>query len=117
VGGQGIVDSFEARGFARMLPDIVLPISTAILILQHPEGQQLKIDLGTVTALPGMRARHNVNTLAGSSGAPLFDAELRLVGLHHAGFDWPAANQAYNQAIPMSLIVADLLKKKIKLPD
>jgi hypothetical protein len=116
VGNQGIVKSFDARGFASMLPNILLAQSAGIIILQHPMGEQLKIDIGAVTTLAGTRMRHSVNTLKGSSGAPLFDADLRLVGLHHAGFDWPATSLPYNQAIPLALIVADLQRKAIAFP-
>jgi V8-like Glu-specific endopeptidase len=49
------------------------------------------------------RVLYNVNTQAGSSGAPCFNAKLELIALHHAGGkDWPAAgNYLFNQGIPL----------------
>jgi len=108
VGDQPIVPGAEVRGFMQIAQDPSTPaLGDGLLVLQHPLAMPMKIDIGSVTALGGMRLRHSVNTDKGSSGAPILDAALNLVALHHAGFDWPSAEHPYNQAIPLALIVAD----------
>lgn len=105
IGDQPIVLGGEARGYVEVDAAVSAPaVSDGLIVLQHPLSQPMKIDIGAVTAIAGTRIRHSVNTDKGSSGAPVFDAGLRLVALHHAGFDWPATDYPYNQAIPLALI-------------
>ena len=75
-----------------------------VFILQHPKGEPLQLAIGTVTEFNpnGTRVRYNANTKDGSSGSPVFDADLQLIGLHHA-FD-PHSPSQWNQAIPFSVI-------------
>ncbi|NQW50808.1 MAG: trypsin-like peptidase domain-containing protein [Rhodospirillales bacterium] len=117
VGTEAIVAGGEPRGFAP--PDSrpeALGGQEGLVILQHPGGKAMKIDIGAITKLDPTRIRHSVNTEPGSSGAPVFDAGLNLVALHHAGHsDWPAANLGYNQAIPLRLIRDDLHTKNVVL--
>src|ERR1700730_9867833 len=47
-----------------------------LVVLQHPGGKPMKIDIGAVMQVGPMRIRHSVNTEPGSSGAPVFDAGL-----------------------------------------
>jgi len=116
VGNQAIVAGFEPRQFVPIEDEDSLPaVNTGIVMLQHPLGQVMKVDVGSVTWQDGTRLRHNAPTAKGSSGAPLFDVQLRLVGLHHAGQEWPEVAHPYNQAIPISLIAADLRKKMIAI--
>ena len=75
------------------------------LIIQHPDGLPLKMDMGIVTKLTDTRIRYNTSTMPGSSGSPCFDRELRVVALHHAGAS------TFNQGIPMSAILDDLEEK------
>jgi V8-like Glu-specific endopeptidase len=78
-------------------------------VLGHPDREPMAISMGRVLdhAANGVRLRHDAYTLGGSSGSPVFDANFQLVALHHAGD--PAAGPAqYNQAIPMTLIRADI---------
>lgn len=74
------------------------------MIAQHPGGQPLSIAYGSVTDFPasGLRYRYDVTTEPGSSGAPVFSADLDLIGLHHAAD--PQSNPRYNQAIPLYLV-------------
>lgn len=63
---------------------------------------------------------HTCDTEPGASGAPIFDDQGRLMGLHHRGFlrtddCQPVNNIKRNYAIPISLIVADLRKKSAAL--
>lgn len=115
VGARPVVAGGELRTAAplsgRAHP---IAISEGLLILQHPGGQPMKVDLGAVTWTGATRLRHTVNTEPGSSGAPVFDAGLQLVALHHAGHaDWPDQALNYNQAIPIPLIVADIAAKGV----
>ncbi|MEM6483386.1 MAG: trypsin-like peptidase domain-containing protein [Pseudomonadota bacterium] len=85
-------------------------------ILQHPQDieaagaslQPLRLAIGIITGFAGngMRVRHDTRTLPGSSGSPIFNANLELVALHHAGepnnrLDYRGN---YNQAIPITEI-------------
>jgi S1-C subfamily serine protease len=116
-GNDAIVDGFEPRGFVTMEPGVGVPdFDTGIIILQHPLAQPMKVDLGSVTKVAGTRIWHNAGTTKGSSGAPLFDVQLRLVGLHHAGYAPGEVQLPHNQAVPLALILADLKKKQIPLP-
>ena len=54
-------------------------------MLQHPKAKPMKIDIGTTTWTGVARVRHNVNTEGGSSGAPIFNAALELVGTPSCG--------------------------------
>jgi hypothetical protein len=91
----------------------VVEAGDPLLILQHPQPdggrqQPMQLTLGTASASPWpmLRTRYNVNTLPGSSGSPVFDADLHCVALHHAGD--PAWAARYNQAVPIAAILADL---------
>lgn len=78
--------------------------SDYIVIAQHPGGQTAQIALGQVVAYPGngLRYRYNVTTEPGSSGSPVLDMDLDLVGLHHAAD--PALQPKYNQGVPIARI-------------
>jgi hypothetical protein len=78
-----------------------------IFILQHPEGDPLKLALDTEGSLEinanGTRLRYTTSTLRGSSGSPCFNVNWKLVALHHSGdpnFS-PLHQPAYNQGIPI----------------
>ena len=75
-----------------------------LFILQHPEGDPLKLAFGRSDGLNSnkTRLRYQVNTEPGSSGSPCLNASLELVGLHHAGE--PAPKPTYNSAVPITAI-------------
>ena len=79
-----------------------------IIIGQHPGGREAQLAIGKVVELPqrGLRYRYDVTTEAGSSGSPVLDLDLTLVGLHHAAD--PSINPTYNQGIPISRIKGKL---------
>lgn len=105
IGDEPIVPGGDARGFVAVDPAASsLAVSEGLIVLQHPLSKSMKIDIGAITAIKGTRLRHSVNTDKGSSGAPIFNAELKLVALHHAGHDWPTVDHPFNQAIPLALI-------------
>jgi len=90
-------------------PVVGLPM---LLILQHPmrEPLQLALDTHPRCALvhDGRRVRYWVNTEGGSSGAPVFDKDWKLVALHHYGDPAWVKPPEYNQGVPIGLIRADL---------
>jgi hypothetical protein len=95
-------------------------------LFQHPQDdtdltrrRQLPMKLADGKVLGfvggGIRLRHDAKTLPGSSGAPCCNAQLTPVALHHAGDprDWPGYHGSYNQAVPLALIVADLMMRTV----
>lgn len=88
-----------------------------LFLLQHPDKEPLKQASGAVLEVNenNTRVRHDVNTLGGSSGSPVFGNDLSLVALHQAGdpnFD-KLYHPEYNQAIPMTKISAQLKARQI----
>ena len=86
-----------------------------LLIGQHPEGGAARIAFGEVVEMPrsGLRYRYDATTQPGSSGSPVLDLDLRLVGLHHAAD--PAGAPRYNQAVPIARIMAHLKAQGLEL--
>jgi hypothetical protein len=94
--------------------------NTALHILQHPQGEALKLalDIDAVISTNGnkTRVRYRTNTEKGSSGSPCFDANWQLIALHHSGdpnYD-KLHKPEYNQGIPIAAI-RDLLNGRDKL--
>ncbi|HXA79213.1 MAG TPA: trypsin-like peptidase domain-containing protein [Candidatus Acidoferrales bacterium] len=82
-----------------------------LFIMQHPQGDPIKLALSTdaIQAVNANRTRvkYSTNTERGSSGSPCFDQNWNLVALHHAGDpnfapDHPAE---FNEGIPIDAIV------------
>lgn len=81
-----------------------------IFVLQHPGGAPMKLAVGRVLpGAPAHRIWHDAPTEAGTSGSPCFNHALQLVALHHATDAAQPERPAYNQAVPIGLIAADLL--------
>jgi hypothetical protein len=114
---EPVVEGGAARGHVTLKDDVTAPAQSAgVLVLQHPADAPMKIDIGGVMQAGTTRMRHSVNTKKGSSGAPVFDASLNMVAIHHAGhLDWPAVDLGYNQAIPMAAIIADARAKGVAI--
>ncbi|TDF56777.1 trypsin-like peptidase domain-containing protein [Cupriavidus sp. L7L] len=62
-------------------------VGEAAYILQHPGGQQKRLGFvrNTISDVTEGVVRYLTDTEPGSSGAPVFDAQCRLIALHHAG--------------------------------
>lgn len=101
------------RGWIGIDPTLHAAPNDDLFILQHPEGAPMKLGVGRLTALhgAGLRWRHDVATEPGSSGSPVFNRKLNLIGLHHAGDPNYFRNALFNQAIPMDRIVGWLQGK------
>ncbi|MEM6378222.1 MAG: trypsin-like peptidase domain-containing protein, partial [Bacteroidota bacterium] len=84
------------------------PNESLMFIAQHPSGKPMKFNVGSLLAKDAnnRRIRYDVNTEAGSSGAPCFNEKLEWVGLHHSGVKSSAV--AFNQGIPAATIIADM---------
>ena len=78
-----------------------------LMILQHPDAEPLKLAIGSVvkTDAGSNRFSYTVNTEPGSSGSPVFNSGLDLVGLHH----WGATP---NRGVRMAAIL-DFLNRKV----
>jgi hypothetical protein len=105
----------KPRGW-EVLPTTECPLATdsPLFILQHPKGWPLKLavePLKSVVAVNGnrTRVRYRTNTLRGSSGAPCFDYDFRLIALHHSGN--PGASAKWNEGIPIDAVAALLAKR------
>lgn len=118
IGADAMYDKSRLRGTVVVSASASMPAEQRILfIAQHPEGAPLSSSWGLSrgAANGGMRMRYTAETLPGSSGSPVFDGDLSLVALHHAGE--PGSNfrpGEYNQGIPISLIVANLAEKGVQ---
>ena len=81
-------------------------IGTPLLILQHPDGEPLRLawENKGVTGVDtdGMRITHAVNTEHGSSGSPCFTYDLELVALHRGWAD--VGGRKLNRAVPIGKI-------------
>lgn len=92
------------RGWVELWPPAGRPELLAsddrIIIPQHPNGHTQRIDFGRfVKADPSeTRIRYDTETDQGTSGAPCFDQNFHLVGIHNAYYD-VAPNRRLNQAI------------------
>jgi hypothetical protein len=117
IGNDPIDDKGRLRGTVAVSASAPIPAEQRILfIAQHPESSPLSsswgLSRGAVSG--GLRMRYTAETLAGSSGSPVFDGDLSLVALHHAGEPGSKFQPGeYNQGIPISLIVADLAEKAV----
>lgn len=84
-------------------------------IVQHPDGRQRRLGFvrNLVTAVTDDRVQYLTDTEPGSSGAPVFDAQCRLIALHHRG-GTPTqrtgkAPLTKNQGVRISRVYAALL--------
>ena len=92
----------KRRGWITMPPPNVAATLAAqdwIIIPQHPDGLPQRIDLGRYVGpdQTQTRIRYSTNTAPGTSGAPCFNQNFQLVGVHNARVgpkDAPKANQA-----------------------
>jgi hypothetical protein len=70
------------------LSEAVAPtMSSATYIIQHPGGEPKRVGFvrNQVSAFDDRVVHYLTDTKEGSSGSPVFDAEGRLIALHHAG--------------------------------
>jgi hypothetical protein len=87
-------------------------VGDRVAIIQHPGGGPKHVALyhnSVVFATPE-RIQYLTDTMPGSSGAPVFDQEWRVVGVHHSGgfLKEPGSKQRYyrNEGIHVGVVVA-----------
>ena len=75
--------SITRRRFSPRKPEL----GTKLIILQHPRGQVMQVDEGSITRLDdrGYFEYDNISTLSGSSGASIFDIKGTIIGVHVRG--------------------------------
>jgi len=117
IGRADLVGGSPSRGWVDRVASGGFEPDNPLFLLQHPQGDPLKLGIGQSLGLNAnaTRLRHAVNTEPGSSGSPCFNAQLELVGLHHAGdpnFD-PTHKPTFNSAIPIRAILDYLAKASI----
>jgi len=106
VGGATADQNTAPRGWIDATAIGIAPeVGHQVFLLQHPEGEPLRLSVGTIGAYNGnkSRIRYNANSKDGSSGSPCFNADLQLVALHHA-HDTQTPPR-WNQAVPIAAIV------------
>ena len=106
----------RSRGYLTApVPPATVAAKQPIVIVQHPNGEPLKLAIDTEAVIEVMdnRVRYRTNTEPGSSGSPVFDGRLQLVALHHAGDpDYSELHLAdYNQGIPITKVQASVLDR------
>jgi len=107
--GNAALPGGGTRGWFEFGPEApIVARADAAMIPQHANGRPLEVAFGRVLEFPGagMRYRYDVTTEGGSSGSPVFNADLTLLGLHHAAD--PQGQPDYNQAVPLWRIARDL---------
>jgi len=101
-------------GFISPRADLRLRVKDDLAIIQHPGGEpkQIAIADNEVEYVDDKVAQYLTDTMPGSSGSPVFNADWECVCLHHSG-GWlpqPSDNSTHfrNEGILMSAILADL---------
>jgi endonuclease G len=114
------------RGYLALAPRM-LADRARVNILQHPDGDPLKVVLtqNYVVHQTPNRVQYVADTMDGSSGSPVFNGNWEVVALHHSGFPYPpdaigdAVTKAWkgrfrvNEGIPMRAILEDFRKKRL----
>lgn len=103
------------RGYYRLerqrFPRVEDASNNHLFVIQHPAGHEMHAATGTGTGLwPNTcrtRLRHNANTMPGSSGGLVLDADLQPVALHQCGIEDTNGNAIANGAIPTACIAAN----------
>ncbi len=82
-----------------------------LFIIQHPEGNPMKIafDLSIGLNENQTRLKYKTYTEGGSSGSPCFNGNLDLIALHHCGIEFK-----YNGGVPINVIKNLLTDRNIK---
>ena len=119
MGNQAIGEKSTAQSPTRSWIDLsahapVPAKDTAIHIVQHPNGETMKLATDTKSVIganaTGSRLRHRTNTQGGSSGSPTFNADFDLVALHNGG-DPVSVTAKFNQGVPIAPIL-ELMKQR-----
>ncbi len=103
-------------GCIPITPGAAPVVGSRVNIIQHPaaEPKQIACVDNEVEYVDGQITQYLTDTLPGSSGAPVFDDEWRLVALHHSGGWLPnpsdSSTHFRNEGIVLDAILADLMQ-------
>jgi hypothetical protein len=103
--GDDAVGDFQnapRRGWLKLRTTDVLK-SQGLFILQHPQGDTLKMANGGVKRTAGAWVEYEVDTEPGSSGSPVFNNKWELVALHSR-----AGKGQFNKGVAVTAILNDL---------
>ncbi len=101
----------RTRGWAQTAePGHVIMPGSDLIIVQHPRGGPMKVASDEVLGVNGPETRitYTTNTERGSSGSPCFDADWRVIALHHSGDPRLEIPARYNEGVPLATIRAHL---------
>ena len=105
--GQNQVGGAKRGWIVLPAAPLPLPQDAPLLIVQHPEGEPMKLAMDTQAVIGananGTRVKYRTNTDPGSSGSPCFTMDWDIVALHHYG-DPRWNDPLFNQGVPISLI-------------
>lgn len=99
----------QAWGHVRLVGSGELDRGDDVFVIGHPDGRPKRISLADNEVLERADPwlRYSADTLAGSSGSPVFDRNFDFVALHHAAHH-NASIGPYNEAVIGAAILADL---------
>jgi V8-like Glu-specific endopeptidase len=116
---QPLLDAWPAI----KLSEAVEPVLNApAYIVQHPGGDRKRLGFvrNQVSSFDDRVLHYLTDTQQGSSGSPVFDAQGRLIGLHHAGGTPQQVvgkpPMAKNEGIRIPLVVAGLQAQNVDAP-
>jgi V8-like Glu-specific endopeptidase len=111
VAGGPSAELEEKWGFLDLRCDSELGATSSVSIIQHPEGGFKQIALaGNIISKRDLTSLYYVTTtMPGSSGAPVFDDDWKVIALHQGGGVWSKTQERFlnNKGIRFSAIAAN----------
>lgn len=100
---QDLLMEGKHRGYL-VLAEHFIKDQDRLPIIQHPDGEPMKVVLAqnhAVTDMVATRVRYTTDTLGGSSGSPVFNENWEVVALHHS--DRPKSPDSANDMLKRAL--------------
>ena len=100
--------SFSQLSFKRVLPFFRdnAEIGQNTTIIQNPEGGAKCFNFGVIEAITDTTIRYNNDTRPGSSGAPVLNAQWKVLGIHAGWMKGPTDSESYNWAISINALLS-----------
>ena len=90
-------------------------------IVQHPDGEDKRLAIRNNLIYRVDEGTHQLHyaadTRQGSSGAPVLDDELRVIGVHVGAVEVASGGQSYNLGVPITSVVARLGALAAEIPE